>query len=1489
MLLQRNNDLSEIGLNSVSDKMCRSTALQKIAVQNNFHLKPYPLFGQVTSVDLSCTHAAAVLADNETVTTWGHGKSGVLGILSPHSTTMPTVVTSIDCQIKQIVCGAEFTLMMTQQGKVLSYGKGTFGKLGHGDEEDRKSPTLINTLQNVQAIAAGGDHAAAVTNKGYLYQWGLECADPQLTQFDASPKLKMGNVTVTSISCGTHHSVLLGDGTFLYSGIAYAWGRGSHGRLGVGHRQNLFYPGCVRALYDKGIIVTQVSTGDKHTAFLTKNGEVYTCGSNVCGQLGYFTSSEDSDVPCKVCLGKNAAGNEIRAEKVCCNEDYTMVLTQDGSVIVWGKCFYGTKLEDSIPLDLNDKKDINILDVTTCNLLSEDVFVELTYALTSDCTLLICAGMLFDMDCLVTDGTTPVIPVNKTNLKTLCSVGHILVSVDAEGKVFYADLSSWLYQVEPEKQKTPRENFMNTLLIKMKERASSSTLPTIEFVPIPSFHGSVIEVQATLGAFFFCSSIGDVYSWSPGDDVLHHKELNNEIILQIACGANHCVAISTEGTVYACGDGSSGQLGNGSFRSADTFQLVPLTEFERVKNVSCGWASTCVITENGKVYFWGQLDLPRGEKIRRKQKPFKFAPRSEDGKEDGHVVPAGYELKVAGDVGVCDPGFVLVGQALTLEIFPRNTNFSSASCMEFRTEVAVASPNSSQILCKGTIKRSQTSNKSFVASVVFHSEGTFNVHVTRNGQNVLGSPFKVTSENGVELKKFKLSLIGCDIDCIRTVGGVLQQAISDRKELGIELWGVPSITADLQTQETFQLASVTDGGIYIYVWDAISGKCPEENLSFWLHQLFLSAPRSNVILLGVNSSASYANDIDLKPFQKTNPQLKRCIFAGITFTSEPRQLLEEVLSLAHETTKSQRLVRKGFQRLVAKVAEEKKSGAEILNESSFKCLAGECGLENDSLCKEAAENIEIIGMCLLVRAESFSLVLQPSWLSRHLNEMTKVCHLGSVDRSDLETPKQHLMNLLISKRLALERKEKSKIDIVPLLSSIPEESWSPVDESRYTLYRHLILRAPSYDLHSIFHCVAANALQNFTRVSLGRYYLVIHNDHFQCRIDCGPCIVNASVAEIRIIVRANSREKCKSVTQEMESFLETCYGTLGLSSEVNFKASCSICRQCYIDLADIQEVSMRGDEDHVSCKRCHRNIPVGDLLNGFNEMRDVLEMNWRPFHGLQVTDGPSSKYGTPSPEILLRPLMLYLGDRDERQETKLLSEIRGMFENMTRMFADMKNYDTPRTVCILPEFQRSSVLKGNALKSMLTYGQPRYRLFLLCEGHGDGTGVHLLDYDKHKGYKLEKVIADRLIKESVSLLRKGVQLLSATASLIGMGAALGPISEVLGIVGLSVGLMTGVPWKKVFNEMDNFLKGVQESAGSVHQPKGLSDLSADVGIGYQVDGEKYAYMRKLLSELGPTDDFGGLLQEPRNEIGAVWVCEKHRLYAKETNQVKVMP
>ena len=61
---------------------------------------------------------------------------------------------------------------------------------------------------------------------------------------------------------------------------------------------------------------------------------------------------------------------------------------------------------------------------------------------------------------------------------------------------------------------------------------------------------------------------------------------------------------------------------------------------------------------------------------------------------------------------------------------------------------------------------------------------------------------------------------------------------------------------------------------------------------------------------------------------------------------------------------------------------------------------------------------------------------------------------------------------------------------------------------------------------------------------------------------------------------------------------------------------------------------------------------------------------------------------------------------------------------------------------------------------LLTYGKPKYRLFLLCEGNGDGTGVHFLDYSRHKGYILETLLAAAFNKDCVELLRSTFQVLA---------------------------------------------------------------------------------------------------------------------------------
>lgn len=147
MLLSTEDGLSEIGLNSVLDKMCRTTSSEQVVVHNDFHFKPTRFFGKVASFSLSCSHAAIVVNDDNRVSTWGHGENGALGleqhIIPNFNPCSPTPVPSINCQIKQVACGTDFTLMLTTAGSVYSCGSGAFGKLGHGDKEDKILPTLV--------------------------------------------------------------------------------------------------------------------------------------------------------------------------------------------------------------------------------------------------------------------------------------------------------------------------------------------------------------------------------------------------------------------------------------------------------------------------------------------------------------------------------------------------------------------------------------------------------------------------------------------------------------------------------------------------------------------------------------------------------------------------------------------------------------------------------------------------------------------------------------------------------------------------------------------------------------------------------------------------------------------------------------------------------------------------------------------------------------------------------------------------------------------------------------------------------------------------------------------------------------------------------------------------------------------------------------------------------------------------------------------------
>jgi len=75
-------------------------------------------------------------------------------------------------------------------------------------------------------------------------------------------------------------------------GLVWLWGRGKDGQLGNSKREDTFEPtppvaaifeGQATGLYAKH--VTQIAASDWHTAFACQDGEVFTCGRGIEGQV----------------------------------------------------------------------------------------------------------------------------------------------------------------------------------------------------------------------------------------------------------------------------------------------------------------------------------------------------------------------------------------------------------------------------------------------------------------------------------------------------------------------------------------------------------------------------------------------------------------------------------------------------------------------------------------------------------------------------------------------------------------------------------------------------------------------------------------------------------------------------------------------------------------------------------------------------------------------------------------------------------------------------------------------------------------------------------------------------------------------------------------------------------------------------------------------------------------------------------------------------
>ncbi|XP_074114666.1 HECT and RLD domain containing E3 ubiquitin ligase 4 isoform X1 [Cotesia typhae] len=270
---------------------------------------------------------------------WGstvHGELG-LGGLEEEIINVPREVTDFKqaTEIKDIACGNNYTVVITQDGKIYSCGNNDCGQLGH--DKPRKKLQLVSDLEAFvfKKAVCGASHTLAINEWGQLFSWGCN-SNGQLGLSSFVPVQKtprmvktLATSIVIQVSCGYKHAVALTN-----NGKLYAWGLNDEGQLGIGPESKIEHkPRLIKCL--EAVPIAYVACGGYHTIVVSKSGAIYAWGRNTFGQLG-VNCTQSSSLPCQLRTLRNS-----KVKHVACGEDFSAFLTMDGGVFTCGADTYG--------------------------------------------------------------------------------------------------------------------------------------------------------------------------------------------------------------------------------------------------------------------------------------------------------------------------------------------------------------------------------------------------------------------------------------------------------------------------------------------------------------------------------------------------------------------------------------------------------------------------------------------------------------------------------------------------------------------------------------------------------------------------------------------------------------------------------------------------------------------------------------------------------------------------------------------------------------------------------------------------------------------------------------------------------------------------------------------------------------------------------------------------------------------------------------------
>jgi len=279
---------------------------------------------KIRAMSAGKSQTLALLESGE-VLGWGGAGSGRfrsenVDICSARNTNQEPIYVGQSTRFSSISAGVGVSLGVSDRKELLIWG---FSPLGNSDGSAiSEIPTLIEQVASPIFVTAGQTCFAAIDQSGALYTWGLNIdgvLGRKTAQLNASPSVVTDLPTAQEVGLGDNFMIVLSR-----DGEVFSFGSNSAGQLGLGHFNGVDIAARVKLPNSIG----RIAVGATHVLTLDDDGTLMGWGSNQYGQLGN-SQGRYSDTPVLIKVPE-----KVRA--IAAGSHFSLALSVTGSVYSWG-------------------------------------------------------------------------------------------------------------------------------------------------------------------------------------------------------------------------------------------------------------------------------------------------------------------------------------------------------------------------------------------------------------------------------------------------------------------------------------------------------------------------------------------------------------------------------------------------------------------------------------------------------------------------------------------------------------------------------------------------------------------------------------------------------------------------------------------------------------------------------------------------------------------------------------------------------------------------------------------------------------------------------------------------------------------------------------------------------------------------------------------------------------------------------------------------